>query len=295
MKPNFVRSMVLVALAGCGGSDSTPPPPPPPPVPASVTLGISSPDVMTSFGDTRTVTAVVKDADANIITSPTVTWSSSAPTVVNVTSSGLTTTATAMADGNATITATSGTATASVATSVAQRLSSVLLDPASVGLTVSGTRQLTATARDARANLIAGVTGYEFSSNNTSVATVSTTGLVTAAAVGNATITASVTRNTVTASGTSSVIVSSSGGSSTATVTTTNSSFVPSSVTIIAGGTVTWQFGTTAHNVNFAAGTPVAGIPSSSNTSIARTFPTVGSFSYFCSLHENMTGTVVVN
>jgi plastocyanin len=139
-----------------------------------------------------------------------------------------------------------------------------------------------------------GVSGFEFSSNNTSVATVSSTGLITAQAVGNATITVAVTHNGVPATGTSSVTVTSSGGTPSATVATTNSSFVPTSVTIGAGGSVTWQFGTTAHNVNFDAG-GVTNIGTTSNASVSRMFPAAGNFTYHCNLHEGMTGTVVVN
>ncbi len=84
----------------------------------------------------------------------------------------------------------------------------------------------------------------------------------------------------------------------TATVqATATEAFQPSSVSIRTGGTVTWTFGSLGHNVTFAnvAGAP-ADIPgANTNTSIARTFPSAGSFSYQCTLHPGMSGTVGVS
>jgi plastocyanin len=81
------------------------------------------------------------------------------------------------------------------------------------------------------------------------------------------------------------------------TVTATSSlAFSPSSVQVAAGQSVTWRFQSVAHNVTFdqAAGVP-ADIPgSNANTSIARTFGTAGTFSYHCTIHPEMHGTVVV-
>jgi plastocyanin len=73
--------------------------------------------------------------------------------------------------------------------------------------------------------------------------------------------------------------------------------FSPGQVDITTGGTVTWQFSGLAHNVTFtgsAAGTP-ANIGTSTNVAVARTFSTAGSFTYVCTLHPGMQGTVVVH
>ena len=71
--------------------------------------------------------------------------------------------------------------------------------------------------------------------------------------------------------------------------------FSPNTITVAVGGTVTWVFGGLTHNVTFAQ---VAGVPgdigSSVNTSISRTFNTAGTFTYQCTLHPGMTGTVKV-
>lgn len=81
-----------------------------------------------------------------------------------------------------------------------------------------------------------------------------------------------------------------------ASVTMGAASFSPTSVTITRSGTVTWNntSGIT-HNVTFA---PTTGAPSNiddhSSGSNQRTFGTVGTFNYNCTLHGGMNGSVVV-
>jgi len=85
------------------------------------------------------------------------------------------------------------------------------------------------------------------------------------------------------------------GPTATATVTTDAVSFSPQSVSITRGGTVRWTFGTTPHNVLFSAttGSPMnIGITSGQTTT--RSFETTGTYSYSCSLHPGMAGTVQV-
>lgn len=74
-----------------------------------------------------------------------------------------------------------------------------------------------------------------------------------------------------------------------------SNSFTPASVEVARGAVVTWTFGARPHNVifNSTAGAP-ANIEVVSNAQVARTFNTVGSFAYDCTLHSGMTGTVVV-
>lgn len=76
---------------------------------------------------------------------------------------------------------------------------------------------------------------------------------------------------------------------------TTSATFSPSTVSIITGGLVTWAFQSLEHNVTFAAGTGAPpNIINSSNTSTSRSFATAGIFTYQCTLHPGMTGTVRV-
>ena len=73
--------------------------------------------------------------------------------------------------------------------------------------------------------------------------------------------------------------------------------FTPNAITINAGGTVTFAFGSLAHNVTFDGRVPAtpADIPGvNSNVSIARVFNTAGTYQYHCTIHPNMTGSVVV-
>jgi plastocyanin len=71
--------------------------------------------------------------------------------------------------------------------------------------------------------------------------------------------------------------------------------FLPPTLTIATGGTVTWTFEGVNHTVTFTAATGVpADIPSSANTTVQRTFGTAGTFAFHCSIHPQMTGTITV-
>lgn len=77
---------------------------------------------------------------------------------------------------------------------------------------------------------------------------------------------------------------------------TTGQKFTPATVRVATGGVVTWVFQSLGHNVTF---TPATGAPEdipgvNSNTSIARTFTTSGTFAYHCTIHPGMTGSVQV-
>jgi plastocyanin len=72
--------------------------------------------------------------------------------------------------------------------------------------------------------------------------------------------------------------------------------FNPPTAEIARGGTVTWTFQTLAHTVNFDPTNNVpANIPASTSTSVSRTFPAAGTFTYQCTIHGGMTGTVIVH
>jgi plastocyanin len=71
------------------------------------------------------------------------------------------------------------------------------------------------------------------------------------------------------------------------------SSFDPSTLTVAVGTSVNFTFETTAHNVTFDAvnGRP-ADIGTTSSATVARVFSTAGAFTYRCTIHPGMTGTV---
>ena len=77
---------------------------------------------------------------------------------------------------------------------------------------------------------------------------------------------------------------------------TATNTFVPSTVTIIRNGTVTWSnnFGV-VHNVTFGTGTGVpANVSNMAMGSVSRSFPAAGTFSYQCTNHQGMGGQVIV-
>ena len=174
--------------------------------PTSISLTAGSSNV--SIGGTTALEVAYSPADTNV---KNVSFVSSNTGIATVSSEGI---VTGVAAGNATITATaeaanSGTVSANIQIIVsAIAVSGVSLNATSADLTVDETKQLTATISPSNATN----KNVTWSSDATSVATVSSSGLVTAKAVGTATITAtSAADNTKKASCT--VKVTASGGS----------------------------------------------------------------------------------
>ncbi|HEX6816160.1 MAG TPA: Ig-like domain-containing protein [Gemmatimonadaceae bacterium] len=154
---------------------------------ASVTVSPSSTSL--TQGATAQLGATVKDDSGNVLTGSIIAWSSNKTSVATVSASGL---VTAQGAGDATITATSGgvSGTASVAVqAVAAPVATVSMSPTTATLVSGDTVTFTATPRDSDGTALGGRT-ITWSSSNTSVAKVSSSGLVTAVAVGSATITA---------------------------------------------------------------------------------------------------------
>lgn len=261
----------------------------PKPAVLSVTIPSSPPALIqgTTAQLAATVTAVGGAPTA-------VNWSTSAAGIATVSPSGL---VTAVSPGNVTITATSvfdGTKQASAAIRVDANaiVLSVSVGPATLSIARGDNGQLTATVtvgNNASQQVV-------WSSSNETVATVNQAGRVTGVAAGNATIRATAQAD-ATKFAEAQVTVTAPAFPLVASVTaTTESQFTPGSVDIAATGTVTWTFQSIAHNVTFggAAGAP-SSVPTSANTNVSRTFNQAGSFSYTCTLHPGMDGTVVVH
>jgi uncharacterized protein YjdB len=143
---------------------------------------------LTALGATQAFSAVARDANGDPVSSVAFVWTSSNTAAASVDpASGV---ATAMANGTTTITATAGAASGSASLTVAQTITSLEVTPASATLTALGTtQQFTAVARDGNGNPVA--TAVEWSTSDDEVATVDpATGLATAVATGEVTITA---------------------------------------------------------------------------------------------------------
>src|SRR6266850_1684283 len=217
---------------------------------ASVTVSPASASIQQ--GQTVQLTATPKGANGNPLTGRTITWSSSNTSVATVSSSGL---ASGVVAGSATITATSeGQSGTSAITVTTVPVASVTVSPASASVPEGQTVQLTATPKSANGNPLTGRT-ITWSSSNTSVATVSSSGLASGVVAGSATITAT-----------------SEGQSGTAAITVTNVSVAsvtvsPATASVVAGQTV--QLTATPKDANGTALTGRVVTWSSSNTSVA--------------------------
>jgi uncharacterized protein YjdB len=152
---------------------------------ASIAVTPSSDNVVVT--QTLQLSAVAKDAQGGALPGRTIAWSSSDASRATVSSTGL---VTGVTPGDVTITASaegkSGTATITVKP---KPVGAVILSPGQASIEIGQTNQLTAQVTDDQGNVLTG-RPVTFSSDNTGVATVSSTGLVTAVAVGTAKITA---------------------------------------------------------------------------------------------------------
>src|SRR5437867_1975953 len=124
--------------------------------PASVTLAVNQ---------QAQLTATVRSASGKVLKGRTITWSSDAPSVASVSSTGL---VKGVASGSATVIATcegiSGSSSVTVSPSP-NPVATVTVTPASVSMTAGQTSQLTATTKDAGGNVLTGRTVTWSSSN----------------------------------------------------------------------------------------------------------------------------------
>ncbi|MEP6495569.1 MAG: Ig-like domain-containing protein [bacterium] len=155
-----------------------------PPAIRSVAVTLSATSL--APGQTTTATVVVRDTASAALVGLPITWSSSDITVATVTADGV---VTAVTPGTATITATSNGVSGTATVTVQSVVGSVSVAIADRAITAGKSTTATATVRDGSGAVISGQT-VTWASNNTSAATVSSTGVITGVAVGNAVITA---------------------------------------------------------------------------------------------------------
>jgi uncharacterized protein YjdB len=152
-------------------------------------------DSLPSLNRTITYTADVFNARHRLIPNEPVTWTSRSPSVATISSAGI---ATSVGIGATYIVGTAGVAKDSALLIVSNRASTVTISPSTLALhSVGDTARLTAVARNELGNVIAGAV-IAWTAVDSTVATVSSGGLVTAAATGTTNIHA--TADAVTAS-----------------------------------------------------------------------------------------------
>ncbi len=155
-------------------------------VPVSSVVVTPTPDTL-QLGKTVQLTAQTFDSAGNPLTGRTIIWDTDNSSVATVTSTGQ---VMSQGIGTANIRATSegqvGSATVVV---IAVPVASVTVSPASKTMNVGDTATFSATTKDAQGHVLTG-RAIAWSSDNTGVATVDSTGLVTAVAAGSANITA---------------------------------------------------------------------------------------------------------
>ena len=153
-------------------------------VAASITVEPTSVTVTT--GQSSQLTATVKDASGNVISGAPVSWTVDNSGIALVSSTGL---VAGQSAGSATVTATSGAAHVNVPVTVTlPPANAVIVSPSTVALLITQQQQLTGTVTDAAGHPLSGQT-ITWQSDNTGVATVSSSGLVTAVLPGSAIIT----------------------------------------------------------------------------------------------------------
>ncbi len=162
----FAIICALGLLLSCGGDTTAPQPPPPPPPPAAVPTTISvtpSTSTLSSFAETASLSAEVRDQRNVVMSGVTVTWSSSNAGVVSVTGNGE---ARSVADGSATITARAGNVSGTAVLTVDRKAASLTIIPASALLSAVGdTVRLSAQGMDANGHAVEDIE-IEWSSGN---------------------------------------------------------------------------------------------------------------------------------
>jgi plastocyanin len=175
-----------------------------------------------------------------------------------------------------------------------QTLGSISTNVTSMNLLAGNTQTITVSAFDTQGAVITNPGTPTFTSSQITVADVDAVGVVTGISAGNAVVTVSLSRGGITRTATVAVAVTGQLPVSASVSTTSGDVFTPNAVAIARGGSVTWTFGTTIHNVTFGTAGAPSSIANASNTQESRTFTQAGNFAYNCTLHAGMNGQVIV-
>ena len=184
LQPCAVAACVglLSACGGGGGGGGEP-------VRTVSTVTVTSQTTTPKQGDSVQLTAVAKDQFGAVMTGTTATWSSSAPSVATVSSTGV---LQALAGGSVTVTAIIGGVSGTLALTITPRVTTtVTVSSPATSLAVSETVQLTVVARDQFGDVIPGKAAT-WSTSDARVATISQTGLLQAVAPGLVVATATI-------------------------------------------------------------------------------------------------------
>jgi len=173
----FLSLCTLAFVMACSGDSSGPP--------AVASVDVAAPGSDLQVGGTLQLTATARDAKGTTLTGRTIAWTSASSAIATVSSGGV---VTGVAVGSAVITATiEGKSGSQTVTVVPPPVASVSVTVASGSLQVGQTTQATAVTRDANNNVVTGRT-ISWSSTNPQIASVSTSGVVTALTAGSTTI-----------------------------------------------------------------------------------------------------------
>ncbi|MCU0633887.1 MAG: Ig-like domain-containing protein, partial [Gemmatimonadaceae bacterium] len=155
--------------------------------PQVAAIELTAPSREVRSGSTVAVAARLLDAQGAVITSRAISWSSSAPAVATVSSTGV---VSAIAPGVARIAASAFGTSATIALTVLPRdVARVQVLPAALSVRLGSTATIQARTFDAEGELLTG-RAIAWTSSNPQIATVTSEGVVTAIAAGAATITA---------------------------------------------------------------------------------------------------------
>lgn len=188
MRARFAAAVLVGLSAGC--SSGVAPDPNPSNTPRASVLTVSPSTVSGVVGHQVTLSASVLDQSGHVMSGQTVSWSSANANVASVSNAGVVTLA---GVGSTTISVEADSLTTTVPVTVTAvpvaSVATVTVTPSSDSLAVGASTTLSAIAKDSSGATIAGAP-ISWVSSNTSAATVSTSGVVKAMAVGAIVITA---------------------------------------------------------------------------------------------------------